>query len=255
LGEWGFLDNLADTSGNGHTATANFSPTYIDGPTTGTRAIRFSGTNQTVDYGRTGLEPVVAAGGVVTMAWVKLFAAHFNYTGILQKVRADDSSRHSINASGDTVFWMSRWRDQLVFAENGSYLVDRGWHHLCNVDADDRYAWYVDGVQIQGAARTGSSPVTWEAFNWRSGYVSEMVGYQSDPNVAFTGLRIFSGTMSTAEVQAWRDTPVAPTGRSGRPKVWSGSAWNPKPAKVWNGTAWVEKPMTAFDGTDFVDSK
>ena len=254
LGEWGFLDALTDTSGNGHDATANFSPTYVDGPIPGTRAIRFSGVGQTVSYGRTGLEPVVADGGVVTMAWVKLFASHSNYCAFVHKTRASDSSRHSISASGNSVFWMSRWREQTNFGEAGSYLADLGWHHLANVDATDRYAWYVDGVQIQGAARTGTSPMTWEDYPWRSGYAPEMGDYNSNANVGFTGVRIFSGTMSTSEVQTWMDTHIT-AGRSGRPKFWNGTTWISKPAKFWNGTDWVEKPMLAWDGTDFVASK
>lgn len=255
LGEWGFLDNLEDTSGNDRDATANFSPAYIDGPTTGTRAIRFSTTGQTITYGRTGLEPLVAAGGIVTMAWVKLFSSHANYTAIVHKTRASDSTRHAIDVSSNTVFWMDRWREQLNFAETGSYLVDQGWHHLCNVDADDRWARFVDGVLVASAPRTGTSPMTWENFPWLSGKDANVSGYDSASNVALTGVRIFSGTLTNAEVVVWRDTPVAPAGRSGKPKYWNGTAWVPHPSKYWNGTAWVAKPMKGWDGTAWVSSK
>jgi hypothetical protein len=255
LGEWGLLDNLNDTSGNARHASANFSPTYINGPTTGTRGIQFSGAGQTINYGRTGLEPAAAAGGICTMGWVKVFSSHANYTGIMHKARASDSSKHSISVSANTVFWMDRWRDQLNFAETGSYLADFTWHHVCNVDADDRWARFVDGVKIAEASRTGSSPVSWENFPWFSGYSADMVNYLSATNVAVSGLRIFSGTLSDAEVLAYKNLAIVPAGRSGKPKVWSGSAWVAHPAKVWNGTAWVTHAMKGYDGSTWVTSK
>lgn len=255
LGEWGFLDNLLDTSGNGHTPSANFTPTYIDGPTPGTRAIRFSAAGQTINYGRTGLEPVTAAGGICTMGWVKLFSSHSNYTAILHKTRAADSTKHAINVSGNTVFWMDRWRDQLNFDESGSYLADLGWHHVANVDADDRWARFVDGTLIASGARTGTSPASWENFPWVSGYTADMTNYLSATNVAISGLRIFSGTLSNAEVVAWMNDSITPAGRSGKPKVWNGTAWVAHPAKVWSGTAWVTHAMKGYNGTDWIPSK
>lgn len=44
------------------------------------------------------------------------------------------------------------------------------------------------------------------------------------------------------------NTPAA-VGPSGRPKVWTGSAWASKPAKVWTGSAWVEKPAKVWTGS------
>lgn len=254
LGEWGFLDNLDDTSGNARHASANFSPTYIDGPVLGTRAIRFSGASQFVTYGRTGLEP--ASGGVVTMAWVKLFSADvFGYVDIIHKTRAADSTRHAINVHDNGVFWMSRWRDQTSFADAGGPL-GTAWHHLCNVDSQDRYAWFWDGAKISEGARSGSAAVSWEDFPWVSGHNSDMVSTGSDPDVAFTGIRIFQGDMTDGEVVTWMNTPVVPpTGRSGKPKVWNGTAWVPRQAKVWDGDSWNNSEMAAYDGTGFIKSK
>lgn len=254
LGEWGFLDNLADTSGNGIVASANFTPTYIDGPQTGTRAVRFSGTGQTINYGRTGLEPPMAAGGICTMAWVKLFASHTNYTDVIHKTRASDSTKHAINASSNTVFWMARWRDQTIFRESGTLLSDFQWHHIVNVDSDDRYAWFVDGVVIQEAARTGTSAVSWENFPWVSGYNPDMSNTNSDPNVAISGIRILSGTLSNSEAVDWMNTPIVPN-RTGKPKVWNGSSWDSRQAKVWNGSSWVNARMHGHNGTDWITAK
>lgn len=254
LGEWGFLDNLDDTSGNGITASANFSPIFIDGPVTGTRAVRFSGTGQRISYGRAGLEPLAAAGGIVTMAWAKIFGSHSNYTQIIHKTRASDSTRHSIDIGNDDLFTMSRWRDQLVFAEGGNQFSDLGWHHLCNVDSDGRYAWFVDGSLIQSASRSGSSPVDWENFTWGSGADSNMSATDSSANVALTGIRIMSGTLSDSEVVDWMNTPIVPPGRSGKPKVWNGSAWVKHQGKIRNGSSWDPVSLSGYDGTDWVAS-
>lgn len=255
LGEWGFLDNLNDTSGHGHSASVNFSPTYIDGPVTGTRAIRFSATGQRIDYGRTGLEPVAADGGIVTMAWVKVFSSHTNYTQIIHKTRAFDSTRHSIDVGNNDAFLMARWRDQLVFRESGNQFADFGWHHICNVDSEARYAWFVDGALLQSGSRSGESPVNWEDFTWGSGYDANMSATDSSDKIALTGIRILSGTLSDAEVVTYMNTPVVPPGRSGKPKVWNGSAWVKHTAKVWNGSAWVPASMAAHNGTDWVVAK
>lgn len=252
LGEWGFLDNLEDTSGNGIDASANFTPTYIDGPQEGTRAIRFTGPGQTITYGRSGLEPVVEDGGIITMAWIKLFSPHFNYTQVIHKTRAFDSTKHAIDVSGNSAFLMARWRDQLVFRESGDQFVDEEWHHVCNVDANDRYAWFVDGAVIQQGVRTGTSPVSWENFPWLSGFAPNMQNSESATNVAISGIRILSGTLSDAEVVDWMNIPVAPIGRSGKPKVWDGSAWTSQPAKVWNGSSWDPVSISGYNGTDWV---
>lgn len=255
LGEWGFLDNLDDTSGNGINASANFTPTFIDGPQVGTRAIRFSGTGQTITYGRSGLEPVSADGGIVTMAWVKLFSIHLNYTQVIHKTRAFDSTRHAIDVGGESAFLMARWRDQLVFRESGNQFSDYQWHHICNVDSNGRYAWFVDGVVLQQGTRTGTDAVSWENFPWVSGFDPNMQNSDSAANVAVSGIRILSGTLSDSEVVSWMNIPVAPIGRSGKPKTWDGSAWVKHPAKVWNGGSWDAVSMAGHDGTDWVVAK
>jgi hypothetical protein len=253
LGEWGFLDNLDDTSGNNITATANFTPTYIDGPTPDTRAIQFSGTGQTVTYGRTGLEPVAADGGIVTMAWIKIFSNHSNYTSIVHKTRAFDSTRHCIDLGNNNAFLVARWRDQLAFRESGNHFSDFQWHHICNVDSDGRYAWFVDGAVIQEASRTGTDAVSWENFPWVSGFDSAILSNDSASNVAFTGVRILSGTLSDVEVATWMNTPIT-AGRSGQPKIWDGS-WSKHPAKVWNGTSWDSASMNGYDGAGWIAAK
>jgi hypothetical protein len=43
--------------------------------------------------------------------------------------------------------------------------------------------------------------------------------------------------------------------RTGKPKIWSGSAWESKPAKSYNGTIWSPHSMNGYDGTEWVASK
>src|SRR5690625_1279262 len=160
LGEWGFLDNLADTSGNGHTATVSgFTPSFVDGPTSGTRAIVLNTSTARVIYGRTGLEPAQADGGVVTMAWVKLNASHADYTDAIAKMQAFDSTRHALWVGDNHIESLANWRGREAYNNNAGDLSDNDWHHVCLVDGNDRWQVYFDGVSAgSGGASTGSFP-------------------------------------------------------------------------------------------------
>lgn len=217
LGQWGFLDNLSDTSGNGHTATANFTPTYIAGPHPGSKGVQLASATSTITYGRTGLEPAAAAGGVVSMAWVKTSAlpvdANIFYPILHHQRDLSGSTRAGFmlrNGGSGTMFRpLARWRDQLAFSDGiGPVLSDGNWHHLCVVDSDDRYQWYVDGVSVGTAARSNTTTaVTWEAFDWHTGdnaYANE----KADPGIAVSGVRLFSGSLTTTEVNTWMNTPI-----------------------------------------------
>jgi hypothetical protein len=209
LGEWGFLDNLDDTSGHGHNATANYTPVYVNGPQSGTRAVSFTADNQTITYGRTGLEPAASDGGICAMAWVKLSSSVSGYLGVIHKHRDPSSlsTRLGCDLFGSKFRPLVRWRDQLAFADGiGADLsVGSSWHHICIVDADDRYEWYVDGVSVQSASRTSTSPVTWENYPFFSGATADM---HSNAALSISGVRIFSGSLTTAEVNHWKDTSI-----------------------------------------------
>lgn len=208
LGEWGFLDNLDDTSGNGRNATANYTPVYVDGPQSGTRAVTFTSDGQTVTYGRTGLEPTASDGGICIMAWVKLTAPSTGYLGIVHKHRDPGSlsTRSGCDLIGNKFRPFVRWRDQLAFADGiGPDLNDSVWHHLCIVDSDDRYEWYLDGVSLQQTARTGTDAVTWENYPFFSGATEDM---HSSSAISISGVRIFSGSLTDTEVNEWKDTAI-----------------------------------------------
>lgn len=219
LGEWGFLDNLDDTSGNNHTASfyndvTPGTPTFADGPHPGSRALHFTGASQQVQYGRTGLEPAASDGGVISMCWVRSTSAS-GHRGLLDKFRDPGQSSHR---AGFYLFDgkfrpLARWRDDLHFDDNGPLINDGNWHHLAVLDAEDRWAWYIDGVQISGAARSSVQPVVWEAHPWYSGYHPNTpfeTPMQSHNNLEIADARIFSGTMTNTEIVQWMNTPILP---------------------------------------------
>jgi hypothetical protein len=65
---------------------------------------------------------------------------------------------------------------------------------------------------------------------------------------------IRTGTMSVTADPPNFDFSLTPP-RTGKPKVWSGTAWDNHPSKVWNGSAWVAHPANGYTGTDFVLAK
>jgi hypothetical protein len=44
-------------------------------------------------------------------------------------------------------------------------------------------------------------------------------------------------------------------GRSGKPKVWSGSSWVQRQSKVWNGSSWVSSKMNGGTASGWISSK
>lgn len=78
-------------------------------------------------------------------------------------------------------------------------------------------------------------------------YVSATGAYTANGTLNSSGTA--SGIVQTFTLSA------APPARSGRPKVWNGTAWVAHDAKVWNGTAWVEHEAKAYDGSSWVKSK
>jgi hypothetical protein len=76
--------------------------------------------------------------------------------------------------------------------------------------------------------------------------------------VATTGSYAASGTFNSSALYAFvgagfKTSAVAP--RTGKAKVWNGSAWVAHPAKVWNGSSWVAHPMKGWDGSSWTTGK
>jgi hypothetical protein len=258
LGEWGFLDNLNDTSGNSHNASANFTPAYTTGPQTDTRAVILNNAAYTITYGRTGLEPTSASGGIVSMLWAKTNSYCTGYSALMNKMRAYDSTRHTMSVHNEAMFRMARWKSRLAYADEADVFLDNAWHHVCLIDSDDRYAVFVDGTSIVDVAndQSGNSLAAWEDYPWISGHNPQDSGPSTDTNLYLSGVRLFSGTMSDSDVATWMNTAIVPpSGRSGKPKVWGGSSFDSHPAKVWDGSTWTERSMSGYDGADWVVAK
>lgn len=214
LAAYGFLENdhalsIADSSNNNHTGTVTGSLAFEAGPQTNSRALRFTNTLQSATIPRTGLEPTAADGGIVTMAWFRSFGG--GSFGVVVKKRDDSPSTRSgmsVYANG-SVFFVARWKNDLHFGEYGSDMNDGNWHHVAIVDGDTAWAFYIDGTQVDSGSRSlnQSSSPTWEDSPWTFGYVSGLS--DSSNSFAISGVRIFSGTMTQAEIQTYMNTPVA----------------------------------------------
>jgi len=226
LGEWGFLDNLNDTSGNARHGTASGSLTYVTGPQTNTKGVKFGSTTSSVSFGRTGLEPSLE--GITVMAWVRLEGT----PGLdivlhaMSKARASNSSRSRIGiaytASGAVRrrAAVARWKDALDVSDAGASWTDTGWHHVAIVDGNTRFAYYTDGTQEASTARAlgATANTAWEDFPWCTGL---NLTYPSDPvtstNFSVSGIRIFQGELTTGEINTWMNTAiVAAAANTGR---------------------------------------
>ena len=81
------------------------------------------------------------------------------------------------------------------------------------------------------------------------GFFSDLiVATPSTNTLSYTDVDIFE---STSVIATFRPAAVV-SGSTGQMKVYSGSAWVPKPVKVWNGTSWVTKPLKRWNGSAWV---
>lgn len=215
LASYGFLENdhalsVADTSNHGHNGSISGSVAFEEGVQANSRALRFTDINQSVSFGRVDLEPTNLQGGVVTMGWFRSTSGGRNLGVIIKKRDASSSTRSGITVyAGGTIFFVARWKNDLHYGEYGSNMHDGNWHHVAVVDGDTSWAFYIDGVQVDGGSRSfnQSSSPTWEDFPWTLGYVDGLS--DSGDSFALSGIRIFSGTMAQTEIQTYMNNPVA----------------------------------------------
>lgn len=77
--------------------------------------------------------------------------------------------------------------------------------------------------------------------------------------VGSTGAYTANGTLNSSGIAAGIvqtfTLGAPPPTRSGRPKVWNGTAWVAHDAKRWNGTAWETHKAKGYTGSDWVESK
>lgn len=214
LASYGFLENdyattISDSSGNGHTGTVTGSLAFEAGPQTNSRALRYTNSNQSVAIPRAGLEPTSAGGGIVTMGWFRSFGGS-NFGVVIKKQSEPSTTRSGMTVyTNGSVFFVARWKNDVHFGEYGSNMNDGNWHHVAVVDGDTSWAFYINGTQVDGGSRSfnQSTSPTWDDFPWTLGHVDGLSS--SSDSFAVSGVRIFSGTMTQAEVQTYMNTPVA----------------------------------------------
>lgn len=259
MAEYGFHNNLQDSSGNNVHASASggFTPTYVTGPQSGTSAARFNGTGQSIIYGR---QPALypSTKGITVMGWFRLPAS--GWPGVL--IGGFAKARNS-NASTRAGFYfteagrfrpLSRWKDSLYFSDSlGSPLNDGTWHHYTIVDGNGRSEWYVDGVTVGDTELRGydNTPfdISSEAFDWRSGDDSALA-LSSYNGMEVSGIRVFHGELTDAEVTEWMNTPVSAPNLTPVTKTYS-NTWNARStvtstySSIWNAASVVSKSYSS----------
>lgn len=154
------------------------------------------------------------------------------------------------SGSWGILFLSGQWHIQ---ARNAGGLVrcsvarptDSLFHHIAGTYDGFNVRMYLDGALVATQPLTG--PLRTDADVLR-------VLDNTSSSVVVDDLQYFDVAASLSEVNAIMTNPVVPI-RSGKPKVWNGSAWVPHQAKVWNGSTWVNAKMKAYDGTDWVTAK
>jgi hypothetical protein len=219
LGEWGFLNNYDDTSGNGRHGAVTGTPIYTAGPTVSTKGLNFQHDGDSVSFGRTGLEPSLE--GITVMGWVRVVGnpdISSNYIlALMSKARATGSSRSRLGIwyDGPTNVRrraaVARWKDDLHVDDAGTTTwTDDDWHHLAIVDGNTRYAFYVDGAEETSVSRSlgAGANTAWEDFPWITGNNPDLEDRGASPDFSVSGIRLFQGELTTTEINTWMNTPI-----------------------------------------------
>jgi hypothetical protein len=101
-------------------------------------------------------------------------------------------------------------------------------------------ALWTAGTKIATSSGTGDRAIVMQ---WRS--VASTATYNSSGT--FNSSALFSAAGAGFKANA--------SSRSGKAKVWDGSAWVSHPAKVWDGSAWVAHNMRGWDGSSWTIGK
>jgi hypothetical protein len=149
------------------------------------------------------------------------------------------------------LFLNGNWQIQ---ARNASGFVraatarptDSQFHHVAGTYDGANVRLYLDGVLASVQPLTSPLRTDADGFRFQD---------NSSSSITIDDVRFFDEALDQATIASLMSTPVVPSGRSGKPKVWDGDSWNQHPAKIWNGSAWVSHPIKGFDGTDWVPAK
>jgi len=200
----------ADVTGNGNDGTLTNGATFGPGKYAG--GIAFTGSGQTVDFPYANLQPKRL--GVSWCCWAKFPSSGLpSWLGIFGKVNSSAASTRNGMAieNGSTIFYVTRWRNDLKYANLSGVPTDNAWHHYAIADGDTKYRVWLDGVVIASGSRTTSTlPDTnntaWEAFPWQLGAV--LNDFDSMNGLSVSDLRVFSGMLTDQDVIAAMKTPV-----------------------------------------------
>lgn len=178
------------------------------------------------------------------MAWVK------ETTSITGWVLEFHSSAIDSGTWG-ILFLNGNWQIQ---ARNSSGFVraavarptDSQFHHVAGTYDGTNVRLYLDGTLVATQALTAPLRTDADGFRFQD---------NSSSSVTIDDVRFYDEALSQATIASLMSTPVVPVGRSGKPKIWSGSAWVSHQAKVWNGSSWVNAAMAGHNGTAWTKSK
>jgi hypothetical protein len=138
-------------------------------------------------------------------------------------------------------------RGERLVADTRSYTLTRNDANLVRGErlvADTRS--YTLATETVSFRRTYVLPATTEAIEL-SGYVEG--GYVESGYVLNSANLLYNRIVAITSVSYILTRNDALILRGGFIKVWTGSAWTPKPLKTWNGTAWVSKPLKVWTGS------
>lgn len=178
------------------------------------------------------------------MAWVK------EVTSITGWVLEFYSSAIDSGTWG-ILFLNGNWQIQ---ARNSSGFVraavtrptDALFHHVAGTYDGANVRLFLDGTLVSSQILTPPLRTDADALRFQD---------NSSSSVTIDDVRFYDEALDQATIASLMSTPVVPTGRSGKPKTWNGSAWVSHQAKIWNGSAWVPVAMAGHNGTDWIKSK
>jgi Concanavalin A-like lectin/glucanases superfamily len=154
------------------------------------------------------------------------------------------------SGSWGILFLSSQWNFQ---ARNASGFArcsvarptDSLFHHVAGTYDGSNLRLYLDAVLVSTQPLAG--PLRTDANEFR-------FLQNTSSSVIVDDVQFFDEALSQSDIATLMTTPVV-LGRSGKPKIWSGSTWNARQAKVWNGSSWDNALMHGRNGTSWITAK
>lgn len=175
-------------------------------------------------------------------AWIKETTPETGWVGEFYISSIDSGSWGILFLSGQ---WHIQARNAGGFARcSVARPTDSLFHHVAGTYDGSDVRMYLDGALV--ATQPLAGPLRTDADELR-------ILDNTSSSITVDDLQYFDVAASLSEVADIMN-PVVPL-RTGKPKVWDGSAWVPRQAKVWNGSSWVNAQMKGTDGTNWIAAK